>query len=196
MRGAKICNRGRPRWEWEKSGIISVCDLRGFNDAKKNSVVKTISKMIKEFKLPLRAEGASAEVEREIKSIIEKYPREGTVDDERCLSDLNEKRDASQKFAQALVVIIDKNKYKPLENWEKDKGIYGKGHDDGLVFLRYTCEEAVRHEIGHMFGLGHHDERNPNPTCIMNWECPSTQFCGVCKDELEDIWEEELKGKH
>lgn len=195
MKGAK-CIRVNPRWEWEKTGTISVCDLRGINDNKKDTIAKYVNDMIEQFELPLRAVGASSADEEEIKGIIEKYLREGTIDDGKVLRDLNKMRNTSQKFPQALVIIIDPKKYGPLRNWENPKGIYGVVHDDGLVFLRYTHEKAVRHEIGHMFGLSHHSERNPNPNCIMNWECPTTEFCDVCKNELEDIWEEELKGKN
>lgn len=197
MKGAR-CIRGMgvpPRWKWEKSGIILVCGMEGIKDSEKDIVVKTINDMIKEFKFPLKVERCSPVDEEEIRNIVTKYPREGTVDDEEVLKFLNEIRRNSQKFPQAIVVIIGQ-KYKPLRNWEPLKGIYGIGDDDGLVLLRFTCKEAIRHEVGHMFGLGHHHEGNSNPDCIMNYECPSTQFCHDCKNELQGIWEEELKGKH
>lgn len=197
MKGAK-CIRAEgvpPRWEWEKSGTISVCGLGGTKDSEKDVVVETINNMIKEFRLPLKAERCSPADEEEIRDIIAKYPRAGTVDDDEVLKFLYEIRRDSQKFPQAIIIILDQDKYKPLHCWEEYPGIYGVGHDDGLVFLRFTREAVVRHEVGHMFGLSHH-AKNDNPTCIMHWECPSTQFCDACKNELEDIWEEELKGKH
>lgn len=183
------------RWEWEKSGNISVCDLRRAKDNVRDTVTKTIAEMIKEFRLPLKVKGCTSEEEKEIRDIISKCPREGTIDDNKAVRLLNEVRKTSQRLMQAFVIIVDEKEYEPFYNWwDKYKGIYGVGDDSGLVFLRVTHKEAVRHEIGHMFGLEHH-EKGSNPNCIMNWECPTTQFCNTCKSELEDIWEEELKGK-
>ena len=158
--------------------------------------------MIEEFKLPLKAEGCSSKAdEREIKNIILNnlidYQNKPTIDHEEALWILCKTREDSKRLVQAFVTIIDK-KYRLKARDDKKPPKYGVGYEEGLVILRYTHEEAIRHEVGHMFGLNHHGEGNypPNPTCIMNWECPSTQFCDACKKELEIIWEKELKGKH
>lgn len=200
-----IWTDGTPTWKkWRKSETISVCDLRGVKDNEKDRVIKTINEMMKKFEFPLKAEGCLSIDEEEIKSIILNslidYQNKTTINDDKVVKDLYKIRNASQRLIQAFVIIINEEEYDDLKSGDsRYPGEYGIGHDDGLVILRYTHEEAIRHETGHMFGLGyHHGEggRPSNSTCVMIYDCnPSThlQFCNECESELKNIWEKERK---
>ena len=64
---------------------------------------------------------------------------------------------------------------------------YGVGIPDGLVILRYTHREAVRHEFGHMLGIGRH-----HIGCVMDYRAATTAFCNQCKRQIEEMWREEI----
>jgi hypothetical protein len=115
------------------------------------------------------------------------------IDYERFENDLRDVRNLG-RLPYGVVILINKEKYEfynPPD--EKDKAIYGIGICDGLVILRHTHKESVRHEFAHMLGLAHHAP--PRPECIMNWECATPTFCDECKQQIVRIWQDEIKGE-
>ncbi|HLC30732.1 MAG TPA: hypothetical protein VJM51_08130 [Dehalococcoidia bacterium] len=111
---------------------------------------------------------------------------ENKTDDERFEENLYKTR-AKGKLPYGVVVLIDKDKHEFYDSpAQSDRAIYGIGVAAGLVILRHTHKESVRHECGHMVGLAHHDPKKPG--CIMNWECSTTVFCDECKRKIEKMW--------
>ena len=159
--------RVTPRWKWEKYGIL-VHDLSKVKNNKKE-VINTIVSMIKEFKLPLSVKECPLSDEQRIENLVAKYTNGSQLDHEGVLKDLNELRKASQ-LLQAFVIVVGKDQYGELATGNTQyPGIYGIGHDAGLVFLRCTLGAAVRHEIGHMFGLVHPTDNNHDSNCVMHY---------------------------
>lgn len=53
-----------------------------------------------------------------------------------------------------------------------------------MVIRRFDLPNAVRHEFGHMIGLGMHHKN-----CVMDWACSQGIFCEDCKREIKELWD-------
>jgi len=60
---------------------------------------------------------------------------------------------------------------------------WGWTDDDGAIFLRLEPGQpwanVVRHEMGHLLGVGRHHGKE-EPPCVMHWDCSSGHFCADC----------------
>ncbi len=181
-----------PRWEWEKSKKVIVFSTEGkLNDAK-SSVIRYISELVGEFKIPLEMVDGNSKYAEDlalINEIITKSQFRNEIDYEKFENELRMVRDGG-KLGYGIVMLVDKEKYEFFNKLDQQPAIYGIGVEDGLVILRHTHKEAVRHEFAHMLGLDHH--HSPQPGCIMNWECQTSTFCDNCKKEIQEIWNEEI----
>ena len=182
-----------PRWEWEKFKKVIVFVIDDSLSDNKSSVIGYISKLIDEFKIPINViDGNSEQADdlRFIKEIVSKSVENNRINYERFEDELREFRKKG-KLEYGIVILINKEKYEFCSKPSQLNAIYGIGVDDGLVILRYTHREAVRHEFAHMLGLNRH-HHPPKPECIMNYECSTYIFCIDCKNKVQKLWEEEI----
>ncbi len=173
-----------PRWEWDKTNKVVVFAVDDILDNLKNNVINYIKELLSEFGIPLEVIDGNLEYSEDlliIKEIFSKSLKNNKIDFNEFYKQLSDHRNIG-KLPYGVVVLIDKSRFEFLE----ERAIYGVGFDDGLVILRFTHKESVRHEFAHMLGLFHHDP--PTRDCIMNWECPTSEFCVECKKEIQEIW--------
>lgn len=183
------------RWEWETSKEVAVFVADGEVEQEKPSVVEQLEGVLREFSIPLGVTDGnlkhSEDVEL-IQTLLGSSIRENGVDCDALERELLEARQQG-RLAYGLVVIVNKAKhafYQPP--WQQEQAIYGVGVPDGLVILRHTHREAVRHEFGHMLGLRIH-----HGGCVMDYGCASPVFCSQCKEQIEEMWQEEIdEGRH
>lgn len=71
------------------------------------------------------------------------------------------------------------------ESSDQEPAIYGWTSNQGLCVLRrFDIQNAIRHEFGHMVGLGFHHQ-----DCAMDWNCSVHKFCANCVKDINEIWE-------
>ena len=91
------------------------------------------------------------------------------------------------RLPYGLVVLADKDKYTFYHPpGQKEPAIFGIGVPDGVMILTHTHREAVRHEFGHVLGLGIHHRG-----CVMDYKCITPVFCSQCKAQIEEMWQQE-----
>lgn len=185
----------RPRWEYEKTRRVVVFAADAEVSNQQPDVVEYLQELLREFSIPLDVTDGNSEYSEdlpEIEALLRASIKgnENKIDYERFEQKLRKTRDEG-KLPYGMVILIDKDKHEFYDPPEQgDQAIYGIGVPDGLVILRYTHKESVRHEFGHMLGLAHHHPKKPG--CIMNWECSTAVFCDVCKRQIEEMWREEI----
>jgi len=176
-----------PSWEWENWRQIYVYQLEGVRQRDIESVVTIINDVIREFDLPLSAlNGNSVRSEDTflINQLIAKCRQEKYVDFDGVEFEL-EKMRKTGVLPYGVVILIDHTRYEfrnPPNT--KQPAIYGCASPEGLIVLRiFDIQNAVRHEFGHMIGLGEHHEN-----CVMDWHCSYGEFCHNCKRRIKEIW--------
>jgi predicted Zn-dependent protease len=89
-------------------------------------------------------------------------------------------------FHYGLVVLVDHENFKFKNDLsDPEPANYGWSHNEGLSLVRrFDVENAVRHEFGHMIGLGSH-----HPNCAMDWNCILHKFCGKSVLTINELWE-------
>jgi predicted Zn-dependent protease len=122
----------------------------------------------------------------QVKEVYRRSLHSKIIKDEEFKQELAKVRE-SDSLPYGLVFLVGKTNVDKIETFNSDQpGIFGVGDFDGYVILRCTHQEAVRHELGHMLGLNHHDPYKPE--CIMNYKCPVPDFCIECKNITASLW--------
>lgn len=174
--------------EWEKTKKAYVYRTEGVKPDDVEKTIGIIGNVIKDFKLPLTVlNGNLAKKEDSIiiQSLIASTAQQNLIDFDGAEAELERLRN-SGLLPYGLIVLVAPKRYK-FKNPHgcKEPAIYGCGTPEGLIVLRrFDIEIAVRHEFGHMIGLGHH-----HPCCVMDWGCSIHKFCEECRKEIKEIWE-------
>jgi len=183
-------------WEWEKrSKEVAVFAMDSEVKQEKLAVVEELEGVLKEFSIPLDVidgnlkRGEDVEL---IQTLLESSITDNEINYDEFERELLKTREEG-RLPYGLVALIDKDKYTFYQPpRQKERAIYGVGVPGGMVILRHTHREAVRHEFGHMLGLGIHHKG-----CVMDYKCITPVFCSQCKRQIEDTWQEEIdKGRY
>jgi hypothetical protein len=182
------------RWEWERSKEVAVFAVDSKVEQKKLAVVKELKGVLKEFSIPLDVidgnlnHGEDAAL---VQTLFDSSVKDNEINYDEFERELLKAREEG-RLPYGLVVLADKDKYTFYQPpWQKERAIYGIGVPNGLVILRHTHREAVRHEFGHMLGL-----RTHHGGCVMDYKCNIPAFCSQCNRRIEEDWREEIdKGR-
>lgn len=181
--------RDFPRWEWEKSKKVVVFALSKKLSKNKYTVIQYIQELLKEFSIPLDVIDGNSKY-RDDFSKIKKLISSSTKNNKIYYKTLEQNLRIVRKNGRlqyGVILIVEKGK---VEVYPQE-AIYGAACDDGLIILRYSHKEAVIHELGHMLGIHSHCKKHPD--CVMNYECPTPNFCKDCINEIKKNWTEEIK---
>ena len=175
------------RWEWDKEGEIYVYALEAVTQRDIEGVVTIINDVIREFALPLsvlNGNSVKSEDTALVEQLIAECSQEKQVDLDGVEVKLKEMRERGF-LPYGVVILVDPSRYRlktPRDS--KQEPIYGYGTENGIIVLRrFDMQNAVRHEFGHMVGLGQH-----HPNCVMAWECSRSEFCNDCISRIEQMW--------
>lgn len=175
------------RWPWEKTGRIHVLATNNVPSHRPPEVAVTIRSLMEEFALPVEVfmDGDSERCQQVLKC-IHNVKNGKVLDVNRLVERLNnQRRSGVVGLRPGLVILVSPNDFDPFGRpGENERGIYGESHADGVCVLRCYHEEAVRHELAHMLGLGEHCH---SQNCVMRWECPTLTFCPLCVAKIERI---------
>ncbi len=175
------------RWEWEKSNEVAVFTLDSKVEQIKPVVMKEVKEVLKEFSLPIDVTDGnlkSGEDMAQIQALFESSINFNQINYDEFQGKLLKAREGG-RLPFGLIVLVDKDHYTFYHpSQQMEPAIYGVGVSDGLVILRHTHREAVRHEFGHMLGLGIHHQG-----CIMDYNCPPSKFCNKCKTQIRKMWQ-------
>jgi hypothetical protein len=176
----------KDRWAWEETGWIHVLPGLGVYRDKARKVALEIRLLIKELSLPIRVVSDCVSKRRtDLLRCINEVKRGKHLDETQILDRINQSRRVLPRLRSGLVILLDPDRIEPFgKTDEKERGIYGSSHADGVCLLRAWHGEAVRHELAHMLGLGEHCA---NPDCVMDWGCPSQTFCRSCLRKIKRI---------
>jgi len=183
------------RWEWERSKEVAVFAVDSKVEQEKPVVVEELEGVLKEFSIPLDVIDGNfkrGEDTAQIQTLFDISIKDNEINYDEFEGELLKAREEGQ-LPYSLVVLVDKGKYTFYHPpGQKERAIYGVGVPDGVVILRHTHREAVRHEFGHMLGLGTH-----HGGCVMDYKCITPAFCSQCKRQIEEMWQEEIdKGRY
>ncbi len=183
------------RWEWERSKEVAVFAVDSKVEQEKPVVVEELEGVLKEFSIPLDVIDGNfkrGEDTAQIQTLFDISIKDNEINYDEFEEELLKAREEGQ-LPYSLVVLVDKGKYTFYHPpGQKERAIYGVGVPDGVVILRHTHREAVRHEFGHMLGLGTH-----HGGCVMDYKCITPAFCSQCKRQIEEMWQEEIdKGRY
>jgi hypothetical protein len=156
----------------------------GLRDVEKT--IDTINEVVKEFNLPLQivnGNESKSDDTRLVENLITGHTQENSIDCESALEELRRYWN-EVVLGFALVVLVPERYEFKKEPSDSEPAIYD-GHSQSLAVLRrFDIQNAVRHEFGHMIGLGiHHKD------CAMDWNCSVHNFCEDCLKEIEEVWE-------
>ena len=182
------------RWEWERSKEVAVFALDGKVEQEKPAVVEELEGVLKEFSIPLDVVDGNLKRGGDvalIQTLLDSSTKDNEINYDEFEIELLKARQEG-RLPYGLVVLVDKDKYTFYHPpGQKELAIYGVGVPNGMVILRHTHREAVRHEFGHMLGLLIHHEG-----CVMDYKCITPAFCSQCKKQIEEMWREETdKGR-
>lgn len=173
---------------WEETGEIHVFGSGRVLPADIKKTIKTIGQIIREFSLPLKVLNGTVDNKEELHN-IKKLLKHSIYQRKYIDFDKMEKR--LEKLWESgillfgVIILIDYHIYEfynpPNTN---TPSLYGCGSPEGLVVLReYKKINVIKHEFGHMIGLGsHHDN------CVMDYLCVENKFCLNCLQEVKNNW--------
>ncbi len=172
------------RWEWERSKEVTVFAVDSKVEQEKPTVVKELEGVLKEFSIPidvidgnLKRGGDVALIQTLLYSSI----KDNEINYDEFEWELLKARKEG-RLPYGLVVLVDKDKYEFYHPpGEKEPAIYGVGVPSGMVILRHTHREAVRHEFGHVLRLLIH-----HGGCVMDYNCVTPAFCSQCKRQVQE----------
>ena len=187
--------KGWGRWEWERSKEVVVFALDSKFEQEKTAVMKELEGVLKEFLIPLDVFDGNLKRDEDValvKTLFDSSIKDNEINYDEFERELLKARQEG-RLHYGLVVLVDKDKYSFHQPpWQKERAIFGVGVAVGMVILRHTHREAVRHEFGHMLGLGNHHRG-----CVMDYKCITPAFCSQCKRQIEEMWQEEIdKGRY
>ncbi len=183
------------RWKWERSKEVTVFALDSKVEQEKSAVVEELEGVLKEFSIPIDVVDGNLKRGGDvalIQTLLDSSIKDNEIDYNEFERELLNVREEG-RLPYGLVVPVEKDKHKfYYPPGQKEQAIFGIGVPDGLLILRHTHREAVRHEFGHMLGLGKHHEE-----CVMDYRCITPVFCSQCKRQIEQMWQEEIyKGRY
>ncbi len=151
-------------WEWEKTGEIFVFGLSNVSDDKIDETVNIINGVIKEFNLPLSVKNGNIHKNNDLKYIVDlvrKCSDKGKLDFNLLENELYKLRNSQRILPYGIAILVDDAEY----YFKDPEAVYGSGTPEGLIIIRkrYINKPTVRHECGHMIGLGQHHE-----DCVMS----------------------------
>jgi len=174
---------GEPALLWANSGSICVYGHGNISEKAVSPVVSIINEVLKEFELPVCAKVGN--IEREdmlrIDDIVNAGldANHGELDFDAILRRLTEMR-KEEFLVDGIVILEDHLRFKFTDPVAR----YGLGCPTGLVILlRFDIKNAVRHEIGHIVGLGGH-----HSGCVMDYTCLVSDFCEDCRTRVRNMW--------
>ena len=173
--------------EGEKNKLVYVFGDNGVDSNDIERVVLLIAEVIKTFSLPLQVLNGQTKRSEELPVVRQliTYNTHGKLIDGDAIENELEHYWNENVLRYDLIILVDPKKYEfKTPTYYKNPAIYGWGSPEGFVILRrFDLKNAVRHEFGHMIGLGHHHQR-----CVMDWSCPMEAFCDYCYKEIAEIW--------
>ncbi len=177
---------GTKRWKWEEEGRVMVLSAGSVGQDRVKDVAAIIREMFTEFNLPIEVDAGKAG--EELTRCISELKTSKELDVREFVRQLNHLRKNFPALRPGLAILVRPEDFDPFgKASDTERGYYGESHDDGVCLLRSYHREAVRHEIGHMLGLGEHCRKDPS--CVMQWNCRSGNFCPSCRAALESCWE-------
>jgi len=182
-------------WEWERSKEVAVFAVDSKVEQKKLAVVKELKGVLIEFSIPIDVTDGNlkhGEDVAQVQTLFNSSVKDKEINYDEFELEIRKARKEG-RLHYGLVVLVDKDTYTFYHPpGQKERAIYGFGVPDGVVILRYTHREAIRHEFGHMLGLGIH-----HGGCVMDYKCITPVFCSQCKRQIEEMWREEIdKGRY
>jgi hypothetical protein len=157
--------------------------MNSYAESQEKVIMSGIGSVVTEFFLPLQVEIANKGTRKLLAELLCDCRLNRAVDCWRLVKRLNEKRPEELSLQTGLVIAFDGNQlglqddsaHKPEEPPE-----WGWTQEDGVILLRLVLGQPlrnlVRHEMGHLLGIGRHHSH-----CVMAWECASENFCDNCK---------------
>jgi hypothetical protein len=174
------------RWEWEKTGLVQIFAMPDVRSSAVVNVADEIRGLAKELQLPLTVQRTRQPRDaRELLRIITRIRRGKRLDVGELKDQVNEFRRTEDQLRPGLVILVNPRSVDPLgQPDDAERGIYGESYADGVCTLREYHPEAVRHEFAHMLGMGEHCR---NQMCLMQWSCPSENFCSECLNTIRTV---------
>ena len=181
-------------WGWESSKEVAVFAIDNEVEQVKPVVIKELGGVLKEFSIPIDVTDGNLRRGEDValvQTLFDNSTKDNKIDDDEFEREMHKVREDG-RLPYGLVVLADKDKYEFYRPpWRKERAIYGVGVPDGVVILRHTHREAVRHDFGHMLGLGTH-----HGGCVMDYKCHTPVFCSQCNRQIREMWQEEIdKGR-
>ena len=183
------------RWKWERNKEVAVFAVDSKVGQKKSVVLIELEEVLKEFSIPIDVIDGDLKPGEDvalIQTLFNNSIKDNKINYDEFEIEMRKVREEG-RLPYGLVVLVDKDKYEFYHLPEQgEPAIYGLGIPDGVVILRHTHREAVRHEFGHMLGLVKH-----HGGCAMDYKCVTPAFCSQCKRQIQEMWQEEIdKGRY
>ena len=173
--------------EWEKNKKIYIFGIDVIKPDTVNETIGIISDVIEEFNLPLRALNGNKTKIKDVpivRNLISNNTQEKFIDFSSMERELEKNPLYKGLLPYGLIILVNPEKYEFKKfPGDEEPAIYGCGSPVGLIVLRKFSKNAVRHEFGHMIGLGSHHNN-----CVMHYSCSIEKFCDKCREKIEKIW--------
>jgi hypothetical protein len=177
------------RWRWEDTSSIQFCPMDEHANRAGPQILEALRSVVTEFHLSVAVEMASESTCELIRKLLTQSSADGTMQCEKFLDLLNDKRTVELKLATALLIAFSgKNcELKDCSSGKPDEPPeWGWTSQDGLILVRLMPNQPlhniVRHEMGHLLGIDEH-----HSGCLMDWSCAEEPFCQKCKDKIVKI---------
>lgn len=189
--------------EWRKSRKILVYPSGEISDEVLLAVAQGIESALDEFNLDMDIRIMKND-DRIDELISSSLGEEGGVVLEKVAEGLRKIFGKDNGF----FIVMDKElEYEP--NWGETLKNWGVALIAATEYRRRNpnlMRRMARHEMGHLVGYQKHHEDflkcmktvlseegysvEDDRMCIMHWECPSDEFCHICKGAISYLWEE------
>jgi hypothetical protein len=174
--------------KWEQTGKVYVfaTDGVGLNDLE--ATIAIIKQVIDEFNLPLQTWNGNADKSEDVplvESLITSNTVDSLIDSKSIMEELRCYWNESV-LHYGLIVLVNPERHRfRNEPSDPEPAKYGWSDYEGLSVLRcFDIKNAVRHEFGHMVGLGSHHQDS-----AMDWHCTIHDFCSDCRTIINELWE-------
>jgi hypothetical protein len=184
-RGLRVSDFGYN--DWEQAGKVYVYATNGVGLSNIEKTIDIINDVINEFNLPLLVLNGNASKSEDMplsENLIASNTSNNLIDCESSLTELQRYwNDGILRYGLIILVSPERYKFKNDPS-ATEPACYGWTDNQGLsVLRRFDIQNAVRHEFGHMIGLGHHQG------CALDWNCSVHKFCANCVKDINEIWE-------